>query len=146
MWSPIHLGPALALATLTLAGCAAATQGPSPFDEGRPSAEFQPADWSPDEITRSEIDSRGQNDHTAMALVRRLRPAWLRARGQKSFNDERSTYPTVYIDEIRHGGLGALNRIPSSEIQRIEFIGTADATTRWGTGHPSGVINVVTGR
>lgn len=81
-----------------------------------------------------------------MALIRRLRPAWLRARGQKSFADPSATYPTVYIDEIRHGGLATLHQIPSSEILSMEFFSMADATIRWGTGHPSGVINIVTGR
>ena len=102
--------------------------------------------WSPDEILRAEILSRGNNDHTAMGLIRRLRPSWLRTRGQKSFTDPSATYPVVYMDEIRHGGLGTLNQIPSSEIQSMQFFSTADATTRWGTGHTSGVINVVTGR
>jgi hypothetical protein len=55
-------------------------------------------------------------------------------------------YPVVYIDEIRHGGLGTLHGIPASEILSIQYFSTADATTRWGTGHPSGVINIETGR
>jgi len=55
-------------------------------------------------------------------------------------------YPIVYIDEIRHGALTTLGQIPTSEIRTLQFFSTADATTRWGTGHPSGVINVVTGR
>ena len=29
---------------------------------------------------------------------------------------------------------------------QLEFYNTADATTRWGTGHTAGVINIVTGR
>ena len=56
-------------------------------------------------------------------------------------------YPVVYVDNIRRpGGLSALYSIPSSMIQGMEFIGPADATTRWGTGHQAGVIRVVTGR
>ena len=90
--------------------------------------------------------SRGRNDLTAMALIRRLRPSWLSSRGQTSLTDPAASYPVVYIDEIRHGGLPSLHRIPTSEIYRMEFFNTADATTRWGTGHRSGVINIVTGR
>ena len=102
--------------------------------------------WSPDEILRAEIDTRGEADNTAMALIRRLRPGWLRARGQKSIADPGAAYPIVYIDEVRRGGLATLDQIPASEIFSLQFFSTSDATTRWGTGHPSGVINVVTGR
>ena len=102
--------------------------------------------WSPDRLLRTEIVQRGGTDHTAMEIIRRLRPGWLRSRGQNSFTSSSSMYPVVYIDNIRHGGLGSLYRIPTAEILRIEFIGTADATTRWGTGHSSGVINIITGR
>jgi hypothetical protein len=135
-------GVAVAIAT---AACGRALMA-DPFTDAPPSARPESEAGSPDEILRPEILSRGNNDLTAMALVRRLRPAWLRARGQNSFSDPGTMYPVVYIDEIRHGRLETLHQIPSSEILSMQFFGTADATTRWGTGHPSGVINVVTGR
>ena len=99
-----------------------------------------------DEILREEILRRGNTDPTAYDLIERLRPAWLLARGQISFTNPGSAYPTVYIDAIRHGGLMTLHEIAPNQIQRLEFIGMVDATIRWGTGHPSGVINIVTGR
>ena len=138
---------ALALAaalSVPLWGCARTV--PAPFASAPPSADFQGENWSPDEIHRVEIQERGKNDHTAMAIIRRLRPSWLRARGQKSLVDASARYPVVYIDEIRHGGLGTLHTIPAGEILSMEYFSMSDATTRWGTGHPSGVINVVTGR
>lgn len=145
----IHCKAGLAAAALTVAtaACTGSTAGsPGPFSEG-PVPEAPGAEaWSPDEIRREEIRERGKNDQSAMQLIRRLRPAWLRARGQKSLTDPSTTYPVVYIDEIRHGGLSTLHAIPSSEILSMQFIGMADATIRWGTGHPSGVINIVTGR
>jgi len=136
----------LSLAATTTA-CIRAT-APNPFAEGGSGAteSFDSSQSVPDEIGRDEIRSRGSNDLTAMALIRRLRPAWLRARGQTSMTDGAASYPVVYIDEIRHGGLPTLNRIPTSEIYRLEYYNTADATTRWGTGHSSGAINIVTGR
>jgi len=116
-----------------------------PFAEQPVTPEALDVQGTPDKIVRSEIQARS-TDHTAMMLIRRLRPAWLRSRGQKSFTDEGATYPVVYIDDVRHGALSTLHAIPASEIMSMHFIGTADATTRWGTGHPSGVINIVTGR
>jgi hypothetical protein len=144
MRSPIP-SPALLLILAGTATACAPQHAPNPFG-ATSSAEFDPTKILPNEISREEIDSRGRNYLTAMALIRRLRPGWLIARGQDSLVDGSSSYPVVYIDEIRHGGLPTLNRIPASEIQRMEFFSTADATTRWGTGHPSGAINVVTGR
>jgi len=138
------------LSTALLAGaCGGSPAGPpGPFagagTEG-PDGSAAPSS-SPDQIERSEILTRATTDLTAMDLIRRLRPGWLRARGRNTFGDPSSMYPVVYIDEIRHGGIGTLNGIPSSEILRMEFFNTADATTRWGTGHPSGVINLETGR
>lgn len=135
----------LAVAVAT-AGCGGSARTPSPFSEAPPSADTGYEGGSPDEIVRAEILRRGSTAHTAMALVRRLRPSWLLARGQNSFTDPSAAYPIVYIDEIRHGNLATLNQIPSTEILSMRFFSTSDATTRWGTGHPSGVINIVTGR
>lgn len=132
-------------ASLVNSGCGVMNRA-DPFASEPLSPEAAKEEPSPDKIVRSEILERGATDHTAMKLIRRLRPSWLRSRGQKSFSDEGGTYPVVYIDNIRHGTLSTLHTIPTSEILRILFISTADATTRWGTGHPSGVINIVTGR
>lgn len=146
---PVFVGLVLVLSSTACGGVGV----PNPFSGGPepetsfPEPEASPGEvWSPDEVLRAEIRERGKNDQTAMQLIRRLRPAWLRARGQKSLTDRSSTYPVVYIDEIRHGGLQTLNHIPVSEIRSMQFFSMADATTRWGTGHPSGVINIVTGR
>ena len=132
-------------AALLAAGCGAPSL-PNPFTASPVPADLEDRAWSPNEILRAEIRNRGKNDHTAMALIRRLRPTWLRARGEKSLTDPSAKYPVVYIDEIRHGGLPTLHHIPAGEILSMEYYSTADATIRWGTGHPSGVINVVTGR
>lgn len=134
----------LLLAT-AVAACGTAS-APNPFrGDGAPPA-FDPSKITPNEITHEEIQTRGKNDLTAMALIRRLRPGWLAARGQTSFTSGQASYPVIYIDEVRRGGLPTLHRIPAAEIERLEFYNTADATTRWGTGHRSGVINIVTGR
>ena len=109
--------------------------------------EAQARSYPPNEISRAEIDERGANAHTAMQFLRRVRPAWLRSRGSNSLTAAGAMYPVVYIDNIRRpGGLSALFQVPLSEIRRMEFIGPGDATTRWGTGHQSGVILITTGR
>ena len=133
------------IAGLTVAVSGAACSGAT-FADTPAAGEQAPGPWSSNELERTEIEARGRNDVTAMSLISRLRPAWLRARGPNSFSDPTAQFPIVYIDEVRHGGLGTLYQIPASEIYRIQFFSTSDATTRWGTGHPAGVINIVTGR
>ena len=150
MRSPIHgtSGPVLTglFVAIATTGCGTPST-PNPFsDNPSPDAAFDVTQRLPNEIDHEEIVSRGRNHLTAMALIRRLRPAWLSPRGQTSITNGAASYPVVYIDEIRHGGLPSLNRIPTSEILRLEYFNTADATTRWGTGHTAGVINIVTGR
>ena len=149
--SSVHGTPARLLTGLLLAAATtacASSSVPNPFTgEGvNTGEEFDASQRLPDAIERDEIVSRGQNDLTAMALIRRLRPGWLRARGQSSMTNGAASYPVVYIDEVRHGGLPTLHGIPTSEIFRLEYYNTADATTRWGTGNTSGAINIVTGR
>ena len=137
-------GRVLGLAVaVSLGACAGST--PSPFDAPPPLATDHVGSL-PDEITSEEILRRGTTDPSAHALISRLRPIWLMARGQNSFRSPSSADPVVYIDGFRYGALMTLHQIPAHQIKRMEFIGTADATTRWGTGHRAGVINVVTGR
>jgi hypothetical protein len=50
----------------------------------------------------------------------------------------------VYLNNVRHGGVMSLRDILVTDIQEIRFISASDATTRWGTGHGSGVIMVRT--
>lgn len=141
--------PSLALLLLLVVACGggAGTAPGNTTDAPAGAEETQVRSYPPDEISRAEIDERGANAHTAMQFLRRFRPAWLRSRGSNSLTAAGAMYPVVYIDNIRRpGGLSALFQVPLSEVREMEFIGPADATTRWGTGHQSGVILIVTGR
>jgi len=52
----------------------------------------------------------------------------------------------LYLDGVRMNDLSGMSTIPAERIQDIRFINARDATTRWGTGHDSGVILVTTKR
>jgi hypothetical protein len=80
----------------------------------------------------------------AYELLQRLRPQFLRSRGSVSMRNSSSSYPIVYLNNVRHGDLTSLRNIQVTDIDEIRFISGADATTRWGTGHGSGVILVST--
>ena len=135
------------LLSLPVSGCGGGAAANPEASTEPPSGESEFLSRPPNEISRGEIVARGTNAHHAMGLIQRLRPAWLRSRGSNSFTAPDAMYPVVYVDEMRRGGgLRALLQIPTSEIRRMEFIGPSDATIRWGTGHQSGVIWIVTGR
>jgi len=92
------------------------------------------------EITRADIEASPAGN--AYQLVQRLRPQWLRGRGATSLRDPRPTLPVVYVNGIREGGPDTLRRFDVGEILSIDYLGAADATTRFGTGHAGGVILV----
>ena len=95
-------------------------------------------------ITTDEIEEISTT--TAYEIVDRLRPSWLRNQGPVSIRSAgTATFPMVYIDEVRSGGVEALNRVSSQIIREIRFINGRDATTRWGLDHGAGVILVLTG-
>lgn len=75
---------------------------------------------------------------SAYEAVRRLRPAWLQARG-------RSPLPVVYRNNARWGDdPSSLESIQIDIITEMRFLSASDATTRYGTGFTGGVILVVT--
>lgn len=82
------------------------------------------------------------NSHATDAydLIRNLRPLWLRGRGRKSIFNEGVSYPTVYVDGGRHGGIESLATTPVEDIAQIQFLDSGDATLRFGVNHPSGAI------
>jgi hypothetical protein len=119
--------PWLLLAVLLLS-CAGSPPGDAPT---RPRNSI-----SADEIA-------GVSAETAMEVIRRLRPEYLRSRGSQSLQSSGPVYPVVYAGGVRLGGLEQLRFIQSTDVEAIRFIVASDATTLWGTGHSGGVIEVV---
>lgn len=101
-------------------------------------------------ITEEEIATGSYQ--TALDIVQNLRPTMLRGRGATTgvTGADASGYEgsvagvVVYLEEVRLGGIESLRSIPAAGVKEIRFISARDATTRWGTGHPSGAIQVIT--
>lgn len=91
-------------------------------------------------ITESEIAAA--NVHTAFDVVQRYRPEWLRTRGPQSMTAAGSEEPVVYINNNRHGELATLRSISTQGIREIRYYSGPEATQRWGTGLPGGVIAI----
>ena len=98
-------------------------------------------------ITSDEIAQTSAAN--AYELIQRLRPNFLRTRGavrgapRGSPNQLEAVDLVVYMNESRMGGSDQLRQIPVSEIREIRYFTAADATTKWGTGHTAGAIQVI---
>jgi hypothetical protein len=92
-----------------------------------------------DLITRAEMD-RGQWVN-AYELVRNLRPRWIGTRGVDTVLG-RAGEVQVYVDGVRLGGVDLLRNVPTSAINRMEWIDPISAAGRWGFAHNHGVIAV----
>ncbi len=121
--------PVVLLAVAGLSACATTGTGSS---SGRRT----------DVITAEEI---AQQDglRTAYDVIRRLRPQFLRRRGVASLSAS-SDDIVVYLDGIRTGGVEVLRNIDAATVREIRRINSRDATTKYGTGHSQGAIEVVT--
>ena len=97
---------------------------------------------SSDLITRSQIERLA--DRTAFDLVQLLRPRWLTARVRGTPGNPTPAYAQVYVDGLRYGPRESLYQIPTNTIERIDYLGSLDATTLYGTGHMGGAIRVFT--
>jgi hypothetical protein len=96
---------------------------------------------NPDLITREQFEAlTGEN---AVEIVQRLRPAWLRARDQGTISSA-PAYAEVFVDGMRFGSLSSLSRFSSSQIEQMRYLRATDATTRYGTGFPGGIIEITT--
>ncbi len=112
-------------------------------------------------ITQEQLAEH--SDMTAMEVIRRLRPQWLRVRGGQSgmrggvsgtdasglpdVNGDGRGTPAVIEDGRRvSSDLGYLERISASQIQELRFLDSATASRRHGTGYTWGAIEIITRR
>lgn len=98
-------------------------------------------------ITEAEISSSAYQN--ALEVVQNLRPQMLipRGVGSDATGLSAASIPIIiYMDDVRLGEPSSLQNIPASRVKEIRFMNARDATTRYGTGHSSGVIAVTTKR
>jgi hypothetical protein len=103
-------------------------------------------------ITAEEIAKSGADN--AYDLVKTLRPQWLRARGISTGMPDPSGGGVsdpgggimVYVDGVRVGGVDQLENFGAERIQEMRYLNATDATTKYGTGHTQGAIEVITKR
>lgn len=130
------------LLALSAAACGGGGSGTS----AQPAMD-RPARGPANLITEAEINSGVYQ--TALEVVQNLRPGMLIPRGTSPTARESSTASVpivVYQDDVRLGDISSLANIPANRVKEIRVLSASDATTRYGTGHSSGVILVTTKR
>ncbi len=108
----------------------------------QPSTVSRPVRGPADVISEAEIKASGFQ--SALEVVQNLRPAMMRARGTSPQGG--TVGIALFVDDTRMGDVGAMANIPADRVKEIRYINSRDATTRWGTGFGSGVIQVTTKR
>jgi hypothetical protein len=104
---------------------------------GQPATATRATRGSANLITEAEISATPYQ--TAMEVVQSLRPSMLTPRPGGG--------PVMlYLDDVKMMDLNGLTTVPAGRVKEIRYINAQDATTRWGTGHASGVILVTTKR
>jgi hypothetical protein len=102
-----------------------------------PVRSLQPQPRQP--ITREEIERFGLNGNV-YDLVYSLRRSWLNVRGVETFTE----VLVVYLDNGRLGTVDQLRELPVVNVMGLRVYNAAEATYRWGSGHPYGAIEVLT--
>lgn len=118
------------LLVILLSGCGSG--GVKSSEAGRPNRDL---------ITRAQLEESTATN--VYDLVMRARPEVLRTRGTTSVRNSREI-AVVYVDGVRRGSPEILKQLRLSEVEEIRFVNGPDATTRYGTGHGGGAIEIKT--
>ena len=124
-------------ATIVVLGVAACASSSSSSASGGPKP-------SPNLITADEIAR--VNVQNAYEAVQKLRPAMLRQRQVASANAQATGELLIYMDNNRLGDVEQLRQISASSIASLRYFSASEAQTKWGSGHPGGVIEILTKR
>jgi hypothetical protein len=112
-------------------------------------------------ITQEEVS--GSAARNAAELIQSLRPLWLQGRGTNTFSEgtrgessgdgagatvrvtqQGTGAIKVYLDNAFLGDVGTLRQIGLGAFAQVRFHDPAAATYRWGAGHSSGAIQLIT--
>jgi hypothetical protein len=80
-------------------------------------------------VTRAEMLESSETD--VYAALQRLRPRWLRARGQASFSG--STVVMLFVDGSPRGDVTNLRGLPINDIRDITYLSASEAAFQFGT-------------
>lgn len=122
-----------ALAALLLAGgaCASAGSGGSGGSFGS----------SP--LTSEELRSLEDSYTNLYEVIQDHRAAWLDTRGQVSVQgNPDAELPVVFLEGTERGLPETLRSVSVTDVGRVEYLDPGEATARYGSSYPGGVIDV----
>lgn len=124
---PLRYAVTLLVLSMGLGGCASGgSQGQSTRVRS-----------DPNHIIESELEPLYQL--SAFESVQRLRPRW--------FQTRTGMLPAVQVDgSVRSDNVDVLQSLRTSDVQEMQYMSAADATTRFGTNYINGLILVTTKR
>lgn len=103
-------------------------------------------------ITQEEIEKSSATD--AYQLIKTLRPGWFTRRGVSSGQVrtdavgglDDGTVMVAYLDGVRMSDVNDLSSLTVERIKEVRYLNASDATTKYGTGHTSGAIEITSKR
>ena len=94
-------------------------------------------------LTYENLIETGEND--LYMIIERLRPRWLRPRGQTSFTA--TTVVTLFVDGSPRGDVSQMRGMIVTDILDVTYLSASDAAFRFGTlAGSGGTISIRTGR
>lgn len=87
-----------------------------------------------------EAELEGMGELNVYEAVRRLKPTWLRYRGQSVLTAPEREGLKIYLDGSYYGEPQSLEGLRVRNIQQIQFLDAREATLRLGTGHTVGAL------
>ena len=115
------------VAAVILAGCSAATQN-------------SPSRGDPNVLTHEQLTAT--NSTSVFDALEKLRPEWLTSRGPTSVTDATPAVPSVFMNGQMLGKVEVLRDIRVLDVGEARFWSAAQASARFGMGHPRGVIEL----
>jgi hypothetical protein len=91
-----------------------------------------------------KADLEGMDHLSVYQALRRLKPQWIRNRGQAVITDPGRESLRVYMNGAPYGRAASLTQIQIRNVEEIQFLDSRRATLRFGTDHTLGAILIKT--
>jgi hypothetical protein len=99
-----------------------------------------PVRREPNLITEQEIQASAETN--AFDVVSRLRPMFLKTRGQSTISSGGSEYASVFLDGQYYGEIPSLRNILANQVHEIRYLNGPDAVSKYGMRYGSGAVDV----
>jgi hypothetical protein len=118
----------------------AALAGTIACASGTPSAGTPRVATDRNMINQLELESVASTN--LYELIEKVRPNFLRSRGQTSINTAGQEFPAVYVDGRPYGDIASLRTIVTSQVSLVRYYDAPSAAARFGAINAPGVIDV----